>query len=181
MLCAIITLTTAFAPHLAAPSARAQHARARGTVISAAAATLQVVTDDSFDDIIMSATTPVVLDFAAEFCGPCKLVEPALKRLDMKTGVDVVKCRLEDKNNRELRTWLKSHDIKVTALPTLLLVKEGVPVRTLFGADKIMQESMLHAFAFDDAEPPPPPPTPEPDAHIFGNIFSKLRSRVFAF
>ena len=115
---------------------------------------LKPVSDECFSSDILDASEPVVVDFAADYCGPCRLVEPALLRLDTKPGISVRKAKLD--GNTKLRTWLLTHGIKITALPTLVLVREGVPVRSMFGADKILRESVLHSFAFDSEFELPP-------------------------
>ena len=93
--------------------------------------------------------------------------------------IDVVKAKLD--TNRELRIWLMQHGVKIAALPTLVLVRDGKPVRTLFGARDIMSEDKLHAFAFDESdEPPVTKPAFDPSA-VFSAISSKMSKMRLAF
>lgn len=130
---------------------------------------LPIVNDQNFDQIVQSGER-VVIDFFADHCapspihamaslsspvtccarhscssgGPCKLVEPALKRLDA-SGVRVVKARLNE--NPKLRKWVHQNSMKVSFLPTLVLVQDGKPARSMIGAKEIMNDEILSAFA----------------------------------
>ena len=59
-----------------------------------------------------------------------------------------------DRKSAMLLGWLREHGVKVSALPMLVLVRDGEPTRSMLGADKILRQSSLHAFAFDDDTPP---------------------------
>ena len=67
-----------------------------------------------------------------------------------QNSIRVVKARLSE--NRRLRAWLACKGYHVRMLPTLILVRDGRPVRTMGGADKIMDASKLHTFATDPVE-----------------------------
>ena len=111
---------------------------------------LDAVTDDSFDADVLQCSRPVLIDFYGEYCGQCKRAEPALERFDMDVpSVKVVKVRLN--HNPAIEDWLGKNEIQVRKLPTLLLVKRGMPQRTMIGADKILDAESLHRFALDDA------------------------------
>ena len=97
-------------------------------------------------------------------------------------GITVLKARLEQ--NRMMAGWLATHGVRITALPTLVLMRNGKPVRTLFGADKILKQSSLHSFAFDAKTSEPAQPvaaTEAPPAQGEG-LFARLGSFIgFAF
>ena len=99
---------------------------------------------------VLSSSQPVVIDFFADFCGPCKLVEPALQGLVEATDVKVVKAKLNE--NPKLQAWVRSHQMKISFLPTLVLVRGGKPVSHIFGAKQIMDPDTLAAFALGEGD-----------------------------
>lgn len=192
MLCALAVVTTSFimpsSPTGLSSHARASHIHASASAAetllsnmglkqSGSAATLPLVSDDTFDDLVLNSEQPIVLDFAADYCGPCKLVEPTLTRLNAKSGISVAKAKLERGSNQGVRDWLGSHGVKITALPTLVLVKDGRPVRSLVGVHQIMKQDVLHDFAFDDVPPPPPLPPSDQQGSPW-SFFENLGKRV---
>ena len=136
--------------------ARAARSRVSTAPVATALAPLDIVTDKEFETAVLSSSGPVVVDFFADYCGPCKLCEPSLVRLHNNADLDVtvVKARLDD--NQKMRVWLAEHGGRITALPTLVLVKDGVPVSTMKGANMIVNSEALNKFAtgsLDDAMP----------------------------
>lgn len=109
---------------------------------------LPVISDDTFHQTL-SIDQNVIIDFYSELCGPCRLVEPALERFDAASdSLRVVKAQLSD--NHAMRAWLLTKGVRVTMLPTLVLFRDGAPVRELTGANKILDAETLHAFAWDE-------------------------------
>jgi len=114
------------------------------------ASSLEIVTDANFRDAVIAASKvgPVLLEFYGEYCGPCRQCEPALKQLDASfADLKVVKARLN--SNPAIEDWLLGEGLKVSKLPTLLLVKDGAPLRALTGKVQILDEASLQGFALD--------------------------------
>jgi len=87
------------------------------------------VTDDSFAADVLASTTPVLVDFWAAWCGPCKMVAPVLEEIAKeKAGVLTVAKIDVDANPSTAR------DFQVVSIPTLILFKDGKPVTRIVGA-----------------------------------------------
>jgi thioredoxin 1 len=87
------------------------------------------VTDATFDEEVKGSAQPVLVDFWAEWCGPCKMIAPVLDDLasDNQGKLKVAKLNIDD--NREVTTRFD-----VLSIPTLILFKDGEPVARLIGA-----------------------------------------------
>ena len=81
------------------------------------------VTDATFADEVLAAEQPVVVDFWAPWCGPCKAIEPALEELPL----EVVKIDI-DANPKTAQRY------GVLSLPTVILFADGEPRETVYGA-----------------------------------------------
>ena len=89
---------------------------------------MREVTDETFDADVLQASHPVVVDFTAPWCGPCKAIEPALEELAAATpGVEFVKLDI-DANPRTANRF------GVLSLPTVTLFQSGEPRQTVYGA-----------------------------------------------
>ena len=100
------------------------------------------LTNQTFDEEIKSATEPVLVDFWAEWCGPCKMVAPILDEIaaEQEGKLRVGKINIDE--NLEL-----AQRFDVMSIPTMILFKDGEPQVRIVGAKgkgQLMQE--LHAF-----------------------------------
>ena len=87
------------------------------------------VSDSSFEADVINSATPVVVDFWAEWCGPCKQIGPSLEELseEMAGKVNIVKVNVDDNPNAAAKYGVRG-------IPTLLLFKDGKVVSNVTGA-----------------------------------------------
>ncbi len=97
------------------------------------------VSDDNFEAEVLSASEPVVVDFFAEWCGPCKAMAPALEEVagDMKGNVKIAKIDVDQ--NPEITSRYQ-----IQAMPTLILFKNGEIASRHTGA--LIQKTKLEAW-----------------------------------
>jgi thioredoxin 1 len=87
------------------------------------------VSDATFESEVLQSTEPVLVDFWAEWCGPCKMIAPALEEIaaEFKGRVRVAKVNIDD-NPQSPNAY------GVRGIPTLILFKDGKPAATKVGA-----------------------------------------------
>lgn len=87
------------------------------------------VTDASFDDDVLKASGPVLVDFWAEWCGPCKMIAPALDELAVKYKgkVTIAKLNIDENPNTPTKYGVRG-------IPTLMLFRDGNVAATKIGA-----------------------------------------------
>ena len=91
-------------------------------------ATVKVDTGN-FDSDVLNSDTPVVVDFWAEWCGPCKMIAPSLEEISAEMGdkVKIAKVNMDENPDLAAKYGIRS-------IPTLMMFKEGEPVAIQGGA-----------------------------------------------
>ncbi|MFY9589238.1 thioredoxin [Rickettsia endosymbiont of Halotydeus destructor] len=87
------------------------------------------VTDNSFEEEVLKSDLPVVVDFWAEWCGPCKMLTPIIEELsqELQSKVKILKMNIEENPEIPSKYGIRS-------IPTLILFKEGKQVDIKIGA-----------------------------------------------
>ena len=94
------------------------------------------ISDESFDAEVLKSDQPVLVDFWAEWCGPCKAIEPILEEIAGEYAGRLVIARLDTEAHQD-----KMMDYGVMGLPTLILFKDGEPVERVTGT--LSKEKLL--------------------------------------
>jgi thioredoxin 1 len=94
-----------------------------------------LITDNNFNQSV-SENNLILVDFWAEWCGPCKMLSPILDEISNETGLLVGKLNVDENQEKTL-------EYGVSSIPTMVLFKDGIPVHTIIGAKpkhKILKE-----------------------------------------
>ncbi|MFS2032319.1 thioredoxin TrxA [Curtobacterium sp. CT11-45] len=89
----------------------------------------KTVTDESFDADVINASGAVLVDFWAEWCGPCKMIGPALEQIsdEMAGRVTIAKVNIDDNPDAPAKYGVRG-------IPTMILFRDGVKVAEKVGA-----------------------------------------------
>ena len=87
------------------------------------------VTDATFKEQVLGADKPVLVDFWATWCGPCKMVAPVLEEIAGENSGKVTVAKLDVDQNPNV-----ARDFQIMSIPTMILFKDGKPTKTIVGA-----------------------------------------------
>ena len=85
-----------------------------------------IITDENFNEVIKSNGL-ILVDFWAEWCGPCKKVSPILDEISKEHGILVGKLNIDENP-------VKPVEYSVSSIPTMVLFEDGVVIKTIIGA-----------------------------------------------
>lgn len=98
------------------------------------------VTDASFADDVLLSEKPVIVDFWATWCGPCRMVSPILEEISEAHGEKITVAKVDVDANPQI-----AQDYKILSLPTMMVFQKGKPVKSVIGAKP--KAALLAEFA----------------------------------
>lgn len=102
-------------------------------------ANIQNITDSQFDSLVFKSNVPVLVDFWAEWCGPCRALAPKLEEIsnELKGKVSIVKVNVDENRDHAMK-------FGVRGIPTMIIFKNGQNVDQISG--NVSKETILSAL-----------------------------------
>lgn len=100
------------------------------------------VTDKTFEDVVLKADLPTLVDFWAVWCGPCKMIAPVLEEISQEYDGQLQVTKLDVDHNND-----SAFKYGVMSIPTLILFKDGQPAERIVGfmpKEKLLQRLKPH-------------------------------------
>lgn len=92
---------------------------------------VEIITDANFEEVVLKSEIPVLVDFYADWCGPCKMTAPVLDKLsEAQDAVEIVKINVDE--NPEI-----AQAYQVMSIPNLVVFKGGQPAARAIGAQNL--------------------------------------------
>ena len=89
---------------------------------------IATLNDSTFDETVAGADSPVLVDFWAEWCGPCKMIAPILEEIAAEQdNIRIAKVNVDESPDLAMR-------FQVMSIPTLIMFRDGEPAKRLVGA-----------------------------------------------
>ena len=92
-------------------------------------ANIVTLTSSTFDETVNSSTKPILVDFWAEWCGPCKMIAPILEQIASENGDDITIAKLNVDDYGDI-----AGRFSVMSIPTMILFDKGEPAKRMVGA-----------------------------------------------
>ncbi len=98
-------------------------------------------TEETFHDIINNSDVPVLVDFWAEWCGPCKVIAPTIDKISTEHSETLLVGKVDIDSNQDL-----AQQYQVRSIPTLMVFVDGEPQEMIVGAQKASIEEMIGRY-----------------------------------
>ncbi|HOP50557.1 MAG TPA: thioredoxin [Ignavibacteriales bacterium] len=96
-----------------------------------------IITDETFEKEVMQSELPVIVDFWATWCGPCKMIAPIIEELAKEYDGKVKVCKIDVDENPSVAT-----SFGIRSIPTVLFFKNGQKVDAIIGA--VQKSNFVH-------------------------------------
>ena len=99
------------------------------------------LTAENFHEIINNSDVPVIVDFWAEWCGPCKVIAPTIEKVSTEYADKLLVCKVDIDDNPTL-----AEQYQVRSIPTLMVFIEGEPQEMIVGTQKASIDEMIGRY-----------------------------------